>query len=486
MTIRGLFRWLVRIPVALAIVAATILLVRAFDARRLPELEVWHRTVLRAEFTQADAERIRTLKDYLDNEDRLFEDLQKTVYARTKPRKKSVVNRYVTGNLSDPGRFPRNWNRSFELTPQRVRGGVLMLHGLTDSPYSVRHLAKIFEAQGFYVLALRMPGHGTVPGALTSATWQDWMAATRLGARHVRDKVSEKQPFYVLGYSNGGALAVKYTMDSLQATDLATPDRVFLFSPMIGVTRFAMFSDWHKALSWLPYFEKFPWLDVYPEYDPFKYNSFPKAAGEQTFLLTQELQLQVDQLVESGKISELPPLLTFQSLTDATVLTAAIVDSLYDKLTANGSELVLFDVNRLSGVQQFLRPGHDELLDRTIRNRDRTYTLTVVTNARPDSVQVIAKTMPAGTVSGTDEDQGLAWPIGTYSLSHLAIPIPPDDPLYGVIEHPDADPRLKIGDLSPRGEKQVLTVPMDLMMRLRHNPFFEYMEKRLAQALEEK
>ena len=241
-----------------------------------------------------------------------------------------------------------------------------------------------------------------------------------------------------------------------------------------------------RSLSWLPYFEKFPWLDVYPEYDPFKYNSFPKAAGEQTFLLTQELQRQVNQLVEAGKVSELPPLLTFQSLTDATVLTVAIVDSLYDKLISNGSELVLFDVNRLSGVEQFLRPGHDELLDRTVRNPDRTYTLTLVTNAHPDSMQVIAKTMQAGSVSGTDEDFGLAWPLGTYSLSHLAIPIPPDDPLYGVIEHPDADSRLKIGDLAPRGEKQVLTVPINLMMRLRHNPFFEYIEKRLVQVLEEK
>ncbi len=208
LTIRGLLRWLVRIPVALAIVVATILLVRAFDSRSLPELEVWHRTVLRAEFTQADADRIRTLKDYLDNEDRLFEELQKSVYGRVKPREQSDINRYTAGSLSDPGRFSRNWNRSFELTPERVRGGVLMLHGLTDSPYSVRHLAKIFEAQGFYVLGLRMPGHGTVPGALTTATWQDWMAATRLGMRHVREKVPKERPFYLLGYSNGGALAV--------------------------------------------------------------------------------------------------------------------------------------------------------------------------------------------------------------------------------------------------------------------------------------
>jgi alpha-beta hydrolase superfamily lysophospholipase len=348
----------------------------------------------------------------------------------------------------------------------------------------VRHLAKIFEAQGFYVLGLRMPGHGTVPGALRSATWQDWMAATRLGVRHVREKAPKERPFYLLGYSNGGALAVKYTMDSLEATDLATPDRVFLFSPMIGVSRFARFSDWHEALSWLPYFEKFRWLDVYPEYDPFKYNSFPKAAGEQTFVLTREIQAQADRLARSGKISELPPLLAFQSLADATVLVATLVDSLYDKLTANGSELVLFDVNRLSEMQQFLRPGHDELLERTISNPDRTYTLTLVSNAHRDSLQVMAKSMPAGTASQTDEDLGLTWPSGMYSLSHVAIPFPPDDSLYGAGKGTGAEVKLNFGNFAPRGEKQMLTVPVDLMMRLRYNPFFEYMEKRLVEVLE--
>ena len=40
---------------------------------------------------------------------------------------------------------------------------VLMLHGMSDSPYSLRHLAEVYRARGFVVLIPRMPGHGTAP-----------------------------------------------------------------------------------------------------------------------------------------------------------------------------------------------------------------------------------------------------------------------------------------------------------------------------------
>jgi alpha-beta hydrolase superfamily lysophospholipase len=50
---------------------------------------------------------------------------------------------------------------------------VLLLHGLTDSPYSMRALAELFAARGWYVVGLRLPGHGTAPAALTRVTWQD-------------------------------------------------------------------------------------------------------------------------------------------------------------------------------------------------------------------------------------------------------------------------------------------------------------------------
>ncbi len=65
----------------------------------------------------------------------------------------------------------------------KPRGGVVLLHGLTDSPYSVRHLAENYQKHGFVAVVPRLPGHGTAPGALTDVDWEAWLAATRLAVR---------------------------------------------------------------------------------------------------------------------------------------------------------------------------------------------------------------------------------------------------------------------------------------------------------------
>jgi hypothetical protein len=72
------------------------------------------------------------------------------------------------------------------------------------------------------------------------------------------------------------------------------------------------------------------------------------------------------------------------------------------------------------------------------------------------------------------------WPKGLYSLSHVALPISPKDPLYG---GPDAgkSPGIKLGDLALRGERGVLQIPAADMLRLRWNPFYPYMERRLLE-----
>jgi hypothetical protein len=38
-----------------------------------------------------------------------------------------------------------------------------------------------------------------------------------------------------------------------------------------------------------------------------------------------------------------------------------------------------------------------------------------------------------------------------------------------------------LGLLSPRGERSVLTVPVDVLMRVSSNPFFPYMERRISE-----
>ena len=233
-----------------------------------------------------------------------------------------------------------------------IAGGALLVHGLTDSPYSMRAVGETLRAGGYYGLALRMPGHGTVPAALTTAVWEDWLAAVRLGVRHVRERIGPGKPLVLVGYSNGGALVLKYALDEVERGEPLPSTRLALISPMIGVAPFAWLARVISLLGPVPYFEKARWLDVIPEYNPFKDNSFPANAGLQSWRLTTDLQAQILRLGKAGRLKELPPVLAFQSIVDATVSTAAVVHALFDQLESNGSELVLFDINRLSGIDR--------------------------------------------------------------------------------------------------------------------------------------
>ncbi len=124
----------------------------------------------------------------------------------------------------------------------KPRGAVVLLHGLTDSPYSVKHLAVNYQQHGFVAVVPRLPGHGTAPGALTDVDWEMWMAATRLAVREATRLAGDAVPLHLVGYSNGGALAMKYALDALDALTLRKPQQLVLLSPMIGVTAFARFA----------------------------------------------------------------------------------------------------------------------------------------------------------------------------------------------------------------------------------------------------
>ena len=344
----------------------------------------------------------------------------------------------------------------------------------------MKPVAETLRRLGYYALAPRMPGHGTAPAGLASAGWRDWMSVVRLAARHVRSRAGEGKPFVLVGYSNGGALAVKYAQDALEGSGLPRPDRIVLLSPMIGVTPFAGLSRIASLLRAVPYFEKTAWLDVLPEYNPYKYSSFPANAARETWELTKALNAQTDRLAADGRLKDLAPVLTFQSLVDATVSTSAIVHRLYDRLPANGSELVLFDINRVSDLAPFLeRPEQDLLLDLRART-DLRYRLTAISNARRDTRDVAVSSAGPGPVKLESRPLGLAWPPEVFSLSHVAIPFPESDDLYGRLPDPPPTFGLRLGRVGPRGERSILTVPFDQWMRLSWNPFFPYLEERVA------
>jgi hypothetical protein len=307
------------------------------------------------------------------------------------------------------------------------------------------------------------------------------VAASRIGARHVRNRIGKDSPFVIAGYSNGGALTVKYALDAMSDPGLPLPERLFLFSPEIGITPFASISNVDRILSFMPYFTKFKWLSIEPEYDPYKYNSFPKNAGQQAYEITAALQEQVEDTCEAGRFAAFPPVLTFLSWIDSTVETSATIHRFYDKLENAGSELVVFDVNRFDQLAPFLPSADEGPLKRLQARSDLPYRLTVITNVATDSELVLRQTQAPRSSSLDPTPLSMSWPSEVYSLAHVAIPFPPDDPVYGGKTNPRTKYRgLPLGRLQPRGETGLLTVSVGQLMRLRHNPFFSYIKERLV------
>jgi alpha-beta hydrolase superfamily lysophospholipase len=462
---------------AVFLVIGALIVGGGFDARRrLPDLKPWHRAHL-ADVTAAELGQAFTFAQYSAREEQLFAGVR-ALEGGIDAVDRTPVNRYFTGSLSHPSRADRDWNRSFETeAAPPVRAGALLLHGLTDSPYSMRAVANVLRERGVYSLSMRMPGHGTVPSGLVHARWEDWLAAVRVGVRHVRSRIPEAAPLLLVGYSNGGALALKYSLEAISNGD-ARPAKVILLSPMIGVTPAARLARWIGMLGFVPYFEKANWIDVIPEYNPFKYTSFPANAGFQTFRLTRAIYADLDRVQAAGRAGELPPILTFQSIVDTTVSAAAVVFSLYERLPGNGSELVLFDVNHLSGIDVFVQPADLETGARFLLPEPRRYRRVLITNASAGTREVEARAIEAGDTKTTHAALGLSWPEDVFSLTHIAVPFPADDPLYGINAQP-APGRLALGRLSPRGEKSVLTVGTDVLMRLSSNPFFPFLAQRI-------
>jgi len=475
-----LTRWIVRGVWAAVLIVTTVVIGGALDARRrLPELDAWHRHAP-PDVTASELERA-TLSDYLRREDAVFRDVHDRVEQTSAGSAAAPANRYDTRSRSHPSRIGSDWNRTHEIVPDgEITGGALLVHGLTDSPYSMRAVAETLKARGYYSLALRMPGHGTVPAGLVTAVWEDWLAAVRVGARHVREKIGPDKPLLLVGYSNGGALVLKDALDGLERGDPSPPARLVLISPMIGVAPFAWMARVISLLGPIPYFERARWLDVMPEYNPFKYNSFPANAAVQSWRLSSEVQAQILRLGKAGRLKALPPVLAFQSLVDATVSTDAVVHAMFDQLEGNGSELVVFDINRLSGLEPFIEPAAASLLFRLTDRSSRRYGRSLVTNADRDSLEVVERSIRPDRTEITARPLGLAWPREMFSLAHIALPFPIDDEVYGSQPRLPASDVVHLGTLSPRGERAVLTVPIDTLMRVSCNPFFPYLAERLT------
>jgi alpha-beta hydrolase superfamily lysophospholipase len=501
---RRVLRWAWRVAAVLVALALTLALgFTLFAVSALPPLQPWHTELLRNEF-DADKHKGLDFAAYQRLEQQLFDELQaKTAqWARdgidpSCPRPAAVPAPAAPDDCAAradevlrTSRFNRSggvqrlvegapYNRTFRVIPERLAGHALLVHGLTDSPYSMRALARSLHARGIDVTVLRLPGHGTLPSMMMEMKARDWTAAVRIAAKDVASRVAPGQPFYVGGYSSGGTLVLQYALDALQDATLRRPDRVLLVSPAIELTRVAALAEVIDIFTVVPLAEldKARWQAVAPEFDPYKFNSFPVNASRQINRATRALQRALDDAQRAGRLAQLPPVVTWQSVVDSTVGSNGVVDQVYARLTGPAHRLVLFDINRVPEMSGVARPAARALIER-IERAPRGYTLDVVSNVRQQPRIAVRRLAPAG--GAEVRSTALDWPAALVSLGHVALPFPADDPVYGFLPGSGRDGIPSIGSWLLRGENGAITLSLGALTRLRSNPFWPLIEEDVA------
>ncbi len=84
--------------------------------------------------------------------------------------------------------------------------GVLLCHGFTGSPQSLRPWAEYLAAAGLSVSLPRLPGHGTTWQEMARTRWEDWFAEVDRAFDELQARSDE---IFLMGLSMGGCLALR-------------------------------------------------------------------------------------------------------------------------------------------------------------------------------------------------------------------------------------------------------------------------------------
>ena len=296
-------------------------------------------------------------------------------------------------------------------SPRSRAAPPLLIHGLTDSPYSMKATAESLHARGIAVTVLRLPGHGTLPSMMTEMSYRDWKprrASQSCGCGDACAGWHAVLHWRLLHRRNAGACCMRSKPSTIQL--LRRPDRVLLISPAIELTRVAALANIIDIASIvpMPVLEKVRWQELVAEFDPYKFNSFPVNASRQVNRATRELQRALAGPATAAAIAAMPPVTAWQSVVDSTVGSSGTVDVLFAALAGPQHRLVLFDVNRSEAFSSVQRPAARALIERTVRG-PRSYTLDLVTNPTDSEDPVVVHRLaPDGTMSGAGDRAALA------------------------------------------------------------------------------
>lgn len=112
------------------------------------------------------------------------------------------------------------------LHPERTKYSALLIHGLNDSPYYLKDIAKILHDQGMNVITILLPGHGLTLEDMAEIKYQQWIRELRWGLK-IAGMLGEN--VLVGGFSTGGVLATTAILETNLIRGL------LLFAPALQV-----------------------------------------------------------------------------------------------------------------------------------------------------------------------------------------------------------------------------------------------------------
>jgi esterase/lipase/1-acyl-sn-glycerol-3-phosphate acyltransferase len=266
----------------------------------------------------------------------------------------------------------RDLGRPFLLTPPRIKGGVVLMHGYLSSPPEVRALAEHLYDQGYAVYGVRLRGHGTSPLDLARATWEDWYESFNRGYAIIK---SLTDTIILGGFSMGGGIALlgaaRKSTNVQAAFAINAPLYLKNYAAMLAPTVVTMGALLKKVggPSGLGDF-----VDHRSEKPDINYSRNPVAGVRELGRLMDEVE---------AKLPEVQvPTLVMQGYGDPTV-NAKSAQEIYEKLGTRDRELALYDRARHDIING---DGVEEIYDRIDRF------LHLALNAKPSPEPVDAST----------------------------------------------------------------------------------------------
>lgn len=219
-----------------------------------------------------------------------------------------------------------DWNAPQQWRPSgTAKGGVLLVHGLGDSPWSFHDIGRTLAEQGYIVRTVLLPGHGTRPQDMLDVKLEQWQQVVREQAAQLSSEVPK---VYLGGFSTGANLVLDYAYEHEEIAGL------LLFSPAFrSDSTYVWLTPW---ISWARPWLAAPDADGRPMQTPVRYLNVPTNG----FAQFHHSSVLARQRLEQKPYAK--PVFMVVTEHDSVLDTGFVLDSFNQRFTHSGSRLVWY------------------------------------------------------------------------------------------------------------------------------------------------